>query len=266
MYAHGRWITKRRLIGAVVAVAVIGLGVAAAVFLPDVLGSRSAEPTSSPTADVLSCPSTRLAGGDAQLGTVTWVDGGALLLLDLDTCEERTLVQVGVVPPVRLSHDGEWVAFGDGSIVPTAGGDILSPIGRSGYWQWSPTDDVLAGVTAAGGVVVGGPEDPRRMVLDDGSAAEQCGVQLRRRIARGGHRCGPGRGRRRGRRRHDDGLSRVAGDEGPAARRGVVPGRPLGVVLLEAPGTCRGAAQHRPGGGRRLGERVRSRSCRTSTS
>ena len=106
MYAHGRWITKRRLIGAVAAVAVIGLGVSAAVFLPDVLGSGSADPTSSPTADLASCPSTRLAGGDAQLGTVAWVDGGALLLLDLDTCEERTLVQVGAVPPVRLSHDG----------------------------------------------------------------------------------------------------------------------------------------------------------------
>ena len=172
MYAHGRWITKRRLIGAVVAVAVIGLGVTAAVFLPDVLGSRSGEPTSSPTADLPSCPSTRLAGGDAQLGTVAWVDGGALLLLDLDTCEERTLVQVGAVPPVRFSHDGAWVAFGDGSVVPAAGGDIVSPIGRSEPWQWSPTDDVLAGVTPAGGVVVGGPEEPRRMVLDDGSGAE----------------------------------------------------------------------------------------------
>ena len=131
-YAHGRLITKRRLIGAVAAVAVIGCGVAAAVFLPDWLGSRSVEPTSSPTAVVPSCPSTRLAGGDAQLGTVAWVDGGALLLLDLDTCEERTLVQVGAAPPVRFSHDGAWVAFGDGSIVPAAGGDVLSPIGTVG--------------------------------------------------------------------------------------------------------------------------------------
>ena len=126
-YAHGRLITKRRLIGALLAVAVIGVGVTAALFLPDWLESRSAEPTSSPTAVVPQCPSTRLAGGDAQLGTVAWVDGGALLLLDLDTCEERTLVQVGAAPPVRFSHDGAWVAFGDGSIVPAAGGDALSP-------------------------------------------------------------------------------------------------------------------------------------------
>ena len=40
MYAHGRWITKRRLIGAFAAVAVIGGGVATAVFLPDWLESR----------------------------------------------------------------------------------------------------------------------------------------------------------------------------------------------------------------------------------
>jgi hypothetical protein len=172
MYAHGRWITKRRLIGAFAAVAVIGGAVAAAVFLPDWLESRSVEPTSSPTAVVPQCPSTRLAGGDAQLGTVAWVDGGALLLLDLDTCEERTLVQVGATPPVRFSHDGAWVAFGDGSIVPAAGGDALSPVGTSEHWQWSPTDDVLAAVNSAGGVVIAGPEETRRMVIENGADVE----------------------------------------------------------------------------------------------
>ena len=171
-YAHGRLITKRRLVGALMAVAAIGVGVTAALFLPDWIASRSGDPTSSPTAVVPSCPSTRLAGGDAQLGTVAWVDGGALLLLDLDTCEERTLVQVGAAPPVRFSHDGAWVAFGDGSIVPAAGGDVLSPLGSAQPWQWSPSDDVVAGVTSAGGVVIAGPEETRRMVIENGAEVE----------------------------------------------------------------------------------------------
>jgi Tol biopolymer transport system component len=153
-------ITERRLIGALVAVAVIVGGVAAAVYLPDWLGARSVESTSSPTA-VPSCPSTRLAGGDAHLGTVAWVDGGALMLLDLDTCEERTLVQVGAAPPVRFSHDGAWVAFGEGSIVPAAGGDVLTPLGSAQRWQWSPS-----------GVVIAGPEEARRMVIENGADVE----------------------------------------------------------------------------------------------
>ena len=31
---------------------------------------------------------------------------------------------------VRFSHDGTWVAFGDGSIVPSGGGDVQSPVGK----------------------------------------------------------------------------------------------------------------------------------------
>ena len=172
LYAHGRWFTKRRLVGALLAVTAVGGGVAAAVFVPDWLESRSDDPTSSPTAQVPSCASTRLAGGDAGLGTVAWVDGGALFLLDLDSCEERTLLRVGAASPVRFSHDGAWVAFGDGSIVPVAGGEVLSPLGRLETWEWSPTDDVLAGVNAAGGVVIGGPEETRRSLLDKDADVE----------------------------------------------------------------------------------------------
>ena len=171
MYARGRRITKRRLLGVVLLVAVLAGGVAAAMLLPSWLRSRSAEPTPTPTAEVPSCPSTRLAGGDAQLGSVAWVDGGALHLLDLDTCEERTLVQAGAAPQVRFSHDGNWVAFGDGAIVPAGGGNVQSPAGQLSNWQWSPRDDVLAGVTAGGGVVVGGPDEDRRVLLKDGSGA-----------------------------------------------------------------------------------------------
>jgi hypothetical protein len=169
LYARGRRITKRRLVGALLLVGVVAGGGAAAVFLPSWLRSRSDEASTTPTAEVPLCPSTRLAGGDADLGSVAWVDGGVLRLLDLDTCDERTLVDVGAAPPVRFSHDGEWVAFGDGAIVPAVGGQVQSPVGKMDGWQWSPTDDVLAGVTADGGVVVGGPDEERRVLLEDGS-------------------------------------------------------------------------------------------------
>ena len=168
LYARGRRTPKVVAVVLVVVLVVAG-GLAAALFLPDLLDRGSAEPSTSPSPDVPQCPSTRLAGGDAGLGTVAWVDGGALFLLDLDTCEERTLVQLDAAPPVRFSHDGLWVAFGDGAIVPAAGGEVLHPLVPLEAWRWSPTEAVLAGVTARGGVVIGGPDDEQRTLLDDGS-------------------------------------------------------------------------------------------------
>ena len=156
------------------------------------------------------------------------MDGGALHLVDMDTCEERTLVASGAAPMVRFSHDGTWVAFGDGAIVPSGGGDVQAPVGKLTTWQWSPTDDVLAGVTAHGGVVVGGPKDDRRVLVKDGSGAAHVtfspnGRSLEADI--GGDRVviidvvdGV----------DDDGLPRVAGNEGTAAGRGVVAGRAAG--------------------------------------
>ena len=144
--------------------------VGAVVFLPSFLRTPSVGPTASPTAPAPSCPSARFEGA-GHLGSVVWVDAGALHLLDLDTCERRTLVATGALPPVRFSQDGTWVAFGDGAIVPAAGGDVQHPVGTLTDWQWSPTDEVLAGVTAAGGVVAGGPGRDQRVLLKDGSHA-----------------------------------------------------------------------------------------------
>ncbi len=171
LYARGRRITGRRIVGALLVVAVAAGGVAAAVFLPSWLGSRNDGSSPTPSVATPTCPSTRLAGGDANLGSVAWVEGGALHLVDLDTCEERTLVATGAAAPVRFSQDGTWVAFGDGAIVPAAGGQVQNPVGELRTWQWSPTEDVTAGVTAGGGVVVGGPEDDRRVLVKDGSDA-----------------------------------------------------------------------------------------------
>ncbi|MBI2238668.1 MAG: hypothetical protein HYU54_09110, partial [Actinobacteria bacterium] len=109
--------------------------------------------------------------GTSRLGAVAWVRGGVLYLLDLDACDERTLVQTDAAPPVRFSHDGRWVAFGEGTIVPATGGEVQSPLGQLSAWQWSPAKDVLAGVTSRGGVVLGGPASARRILLADGTGA-----------------------------------------------------------------------------------------------
>ena len=100
---------------------------------------------------------------------MVWLDAGAIHLLDLDTCDERTLVANGASTPVRFSRDGRWLAFGEGSFVPADGGAVVPPAaGPLSDWAWSPTDDVLAGVTAKGGLVLVGPNE-RRVLLRDGS-------------------------------------------------------------------------------------------------
>jgi dipeptidyl aminopeptidase/acylaminoacyl peptidase len=58
-----------------------------------------------------------------------------------------------------------------GTIVRAAGGMAHSPLGRLRAWRWSPTTNVLAGVTPGGGVAVGGPAEAPRMLLPDGSEA-----------------------------------------------------------------------------------------------
>ena len=167
LYAHKR--RSSRLLVSAILVAVAGGGVAAATLLPSWLRSRSADTSATPTVPVPSCPSARLAAG-ARLGAVAWVDAGILRLLDLDSCEQRILVADGAAAPVRFSRDGRWVAYGDGAIVAVdGGGQIQNPIGHVVVWRWSPTADELAGVTTAGGLVVGGRDEEQRILLDDGS-------------------------------------------------------------------------------------------------
>jgi hypothetical protein len=90
-------------------------------------------------------------------GRIAYVSGGALRVLDLATCSRRTLVPRGAAAPLAFSHDGRWIAFGHGKVVATGGGKVLRPIGGVYRWTWSPTKDVLAGVSPAGAVVEGGP-------------------------------------------------------------------------------------------------------------
>ncbi|HEX9123373.1 MAG TPA: hypothetical protein VF984_08440 [Actinomycetota bacterium] len=162
----------KRVVGLVLIVAVVGIGIAAVVRLePSWLGLGAAPtPTAAPTTGAPGCPTARLAG-TTGLGAVAWVRDGALRLEDLDTCEERVVVQEGASPPVRFSHDGRWIGFGEGSIVSADGGQTQSPLGEVSTWQWSPRTDVLAGVTPGGGLVLGGPTAARRVLLPDGTGA-----------------------------------------------------------------------------------------------
>jgi hypothetical protein len=163
------------IVGAVLAVGAAGVGIyAAARLAPSFFGlERSPEPTTPPVAsDEPECP-TGQAAGEAPLGAVAWVSAGQLLLLDLDSCEERILVPADALPPVRFSHDGRWVAFGAGRVVPATGGEVQDPLGTVDGWQWSPAEDLLAGVTAHGGVILGGPDAARTELLSDGSGVER---------------------------------------------------------------------------------------------
>jgi dipeptidyl aminopeptidase/acylaminoacyl peptidase len=148
----------------------VGAGIGAAVwFAPSWLGSGPSAPSTA-TTRAPGCATAHI-GGKIRLGIIVWVKGGILHLRDLDTCEERTLVRAGAAPPVRFSHDGRWIAFGNGTIVSARGGGVVSPLGKVSSWQWSPAADVLAGVTTAGGVVIGGPSRARRILMPDGSGA-----------------------------------------------------------------------------------------------
>ena len=115
------------------------------------------------------CRTSKLADQE-HLGKVAWVHGGSLELLDLGTCERRTLVASDAAPPVRFSADGRWLAFGKGSVVPTAGGKAHRPFETAApTWAWSPTEDLLAGVSAGGGLDVVAPDGKPRALLPDGS-------------------------------------------------------------------------------------------------
>jgi hypothetical protein len=120
--------------------------------------------------------------GSSRFGRVAYIDkpklkspapdrGGSLHVLDLGTCRVQVIVK-GVQPPVRWSHDGRWIAFGEGSVVSASGGKVSQPLGTMRDWTWAPRRNALAGVTQGGGVVVGGPRAGLRRLLRDGSRAD----------------------------------------------------------------------------------------------
>ncbi|HEX9123107.1 MAG TPA: hypothetical protein VF984_07065 [Actinomycetota bacterium] len=107
-------------------------------------------------------------------GAVAYIAQGSLHLVDLSSGRDRVLVRRGEVRlvhgPVAFSPDGRWVAFGQGLVVPSAGGRVCSPLGKrpppryasASSWRWMPDRDVLIGQTLHGGLIEAGVEGRRR--------------------------------------------------------------------------------------------------------
>jgi hypothetical protein len=101
----------------------------------------------------------------AHLGSVAYVAAGKLHVVDLEACTDRLLAP-RARPPVRWSPDGRFIAFGDGAVVSARGGRVTHPLGVVG-WTWRPGSSELVGVTARGGLTVGGPGRPKRELLPE---------------------------------------------------------------------------------------------------
>lgn len=122
------------------------------------------------------CPAARLPDA-ATLGDLAWIEDGSLNMIDLGTCRQSSLVDTGAAPPVRFSPDGRWLAFGEGEVVAATGGQVRQPFGapvRS--WEWSPTEDLLAGVTEGGGLLIARPGGEPLSLLSDGSGVGHLAV------------------------------------------------------------------------------------------
>jgi hypothetical protein len=178
MYLHSplRRRRFRRLL--VAAVVVASLGVIAvsyfAVVVPLLRSGTTSEPTVHPTPSSSASPlpgcETAALPGAAGLGAVASINAGTLTVFDLGTCRQSVVVASGAEPPVRFSPDGRWIAFGDGQVVPAAGGVVTQPFGSSVQaWEWSAAGDVLGGVTEEGGVVIASPGGEPQTLLPDGS-------------------------------------------------------------------------------------------------
>jgi Anaphase-promoting complex subunit 4 WD40 domain/WD40-like Beta Propeller Repeat len=163
---------------AVVALAGLGL-VAASYFMLIPLVRPSTSSTASPSASGThsprkpACP-TQVLHDASGLGVVASIADGELTLIDLGSCKQSVLVASGAAPPVRFSPDGQWLAFGKGSVVPVAGGQVQKPLGSPiSKWEWSPSEDLLAGVTAHGAVRTAQPGGQAADVLPEGSGVHQ---------------------------------------------------------------------------------------------
>lgn len=102
-----------------------------------------------------------------NLGTVAFVRGGALGLLNLNGCRIQTLVGSHVAGGIGMSPDGHWVSFRGGYV--SAGGGRIHRI--RGDASWSPRRDLLAVVSAHGGLEIGRAGTPLRRLLPEGWGA-----------------------------------------------------------------------------------------------
>jgi dipeptidyl aminopeptidase/acylaminoacyl peptidase len=166
---------RRRWLPVLLAAAGIlaSVGVVAAVYVVLLAqGHRTRSPppvtvSASPTKP--GCPTARLSDA-ARLGEVAWIETSTLSVIDFGACRQTVLLSTGAAPPVRFSPDGQWLAFGDGRVVSVAGGSVQQPFGSPATaWEWSPTADLLGGVTQNGGVLIARPGSGPETLLPGGS-------------------------------------------------------------------------------------------------
>jgi Tol biopolymer transport system component/DNA-binding CsgD family transcriptional regulator len=125
-------------------------------------------PTPTPVAAVLT------DAGDGSLGQVAYVKDGNLWMLNLDTGEDRMIVQREVAKTFgttaqdltllepEWSPDGQWVSFGVRNAavndatsiwVVRPGDGLLEGAGDGWNWEWSPVDDLIAGGFGSAGLM-----------------------------------------------------------------------------------------------------------------
>ncbi|MGH2746322.1 MAG: hypothetical protein ACRDKB_00135 [Actinomycetota bacterium] len=133
-------------------------------------------PSPAPTAtkgEAARCPDAPpVSTGDD--GFVAYKRDGDLRVADVTSGEDRELVAGAVrgePPHVRVSPDGRWVAYGPGRLAPAAGGRSCAPAGDVFDLEWSPAENVFAGITRRGGVVIARPDGTRHVALPDGWGA-----------------------------------------------------------------------------------------------
>ncbi len=111
------------------------------------------------------------ASSGKHLGSIAFAARGSLHVLSLETCRGRAVVAQGVAPPVRWSPDGRFLAYGDGAVVPAAGGAVSHPLGRTFGWQWRPGTHELVGATPGGGLLLARPGAAAERLLPEGWGA-----------------------------------------------------------------------------------------------
>ncbi|MDQ3824068.1 MAG: hypothetical protein M3321_12595, partial [Actinomycetota bacterium] len=134
-----------------------------------------------PSTSRTTCPS------GAGPGRVAYLEGGALLVLQMPACSSRVLVRRSAAPPVRWSADGQYLAFG-GGVVHVDSGRLFRGLRGS----WSPRGHTLATISGRGGLVLRGPGLGARRLLSDGFGAQSVAFD------RTGTRLAVGRARPRG--------------------------------------------------------------------